>query len=567
MQELNLSWNRLETLPKEIGELKELRWLDLSWNRLKTLSNEIGELKNLQVFHLCRNRLETLSKGIGELKRLQELHIYWNQLKTLPKEIRELKKLKVLDLSGNRLETLPKEIGGLANLRGLYLYENRLKTLPNEIGGLKVLQELYLSGNRLRTLPNEIGELKVLQELYLSGNRLEALPEEIGMLTGLRTLNLSGTGLRSLPASIRNLSNTIILLNLSDANNLLENGEGDALGWRQLMGIFGDHLYFSDKRNKVLPPLVAEEEVYEKMNKKALHWNVKKLKLIKEDPIPKHKHDGKYILKLFRRKLKEYEPESDSSNKKTIENYIKVLYKVEDNTFGIWEMYEELVETTKDMLEAIFLKMAEKVDSRIEDEINDVKSYLSVISEGVKYCPDGQISRFSMIYSALYSRSEFVNSIEDFVKQRIAFLKNYIFGMTVTPGTDTQNVHVLNYWKHELREELGLNALESKLGLLLGQDYMFGGNPGNVLDAFYSKFTENYVIKEIMRSINVNQKMLNESGSFLINKSCMKGKELHAYLENLFVFEGDKEDFIYTEINEKGVEEILVWMEILIRTA
>ena len=499
----------------------------------------------MQELNLSWNRLETLPKEIGELKRLQELHIYWNQLKTLPKEIRELKKLKVLDLSGNRLETLPKEIGGLANLRGLYLYENRLKTLPNEIGGLKVLQELYLSGNRL-----------------------EALPEEIGMLTGLRTLNLSGTGLRSLPASIRNLSNTIILLNLSDANNLLENGEGDALGWRQLMGIFGDHLYFSDKRNKVLPPLVAEEEVYEKMNKKALHWNVKKLKLIKEDPIPKHKHDGKYILKLFRRKLKEYEPESDSSNKKTIENYIKVLYKVEDNTFGIWEMYEELVETTKDMLEAIFLKMAEKVDSRIVNEINDVRSYLSVISEGVKYCPDGQISRFSMIYSALYSRSEFVNSIEDFVKQRIAFLKNYIFGITVTPGTNTQNVHMLSHWKYELREELGFdNTHNSRLGLLSGQDYMFGGNPGNVLDAFYSKFTESYGIEEIMRSINVNQKMLNESGSFLINKSCMKGKELHAYLENLFMFKGDKEDFIYTEINEKGVEEILVWMEILIRTA
>ena len=173
-----------------------------------------------------------------------------------------------------------------------------------------------------------------------------------------------------------------------------------------------------------------------------------------------------------------------------------------------------------------------------------------------------------MIYSALYSRSESVDSIEDFVKQRIAFLKNYVFEMIVTPGTDTQNVHMLNYWKHELRKELGFdNVHESKLGLLLGQDYMFGGNPGNVLDAFYDKFTENYVIKEIMESINVNQKMLNESGSFLINKSCMKGKELHAYLENLFMFKGDKEDFIYTEINEKGVEEILVWMEILIRTA
>ena len=312
--------------------------------------------------------------------------------------------------------------------------------------------------------------------------------------------------------------------------------------------------------NKVLPPFITKEEVYEKMNKKPLHWNVKKLKLIKEDPIPKHERDGEYILKLFREKLKEYEPESNSFNEKMIDNYIKVLYRLQDNTFGIWEILDEKsVSTTKDMLEAIFLKMAEKVSSKIEDEINDVRSYLSEISEGIKYSPDGQIARFSMIYSILYSGSKSEDSIEDFVKQRIVFLKNYVFGMTLA---DTQDVDMLNYWKYELREELGLNVLESKLELLPDQDYIFGGNPGNVLDVFYSKFTESYGIEEIMGSINGNQNMLDKSRIFFINKSGMKGEDI----KNLFVFEEDKKDFIYTEINEKGVEEILVWMEILIRT-
>ncbi|EMY24618.1 leucine rich repeat protein [Leptospira interrogans serovar Australis str. 200703203] len=83
--------NPLKTLPKEIGNLQNLKELYLSANEITTLPPEIGNLKNLQVLSLNGNRLETIPKEIGNLKNLKELSIEWNKLQTLPKEIGNLK--------------------------------------------------------------------------------------------------------------------------------------------------------------------------------------------------------------------------------------------------------------------------------------------------------------------------------------------------------------------------------------------------------------------------------------------------------------------------------------------
>ncbi|EMN29254.1 leucine rich repeat protein [Leptospira interrogans serovar Pyrogenes str. L0374] len=52
VQTLDLSNNQLITLPKEIGQLKELEWLSLSKNQLKTLPKEIETLKKLEELFL-----------------------------------------------------------------------------------------------------------------------------------------------------------------------------------------------------------------------------------------------------------------------------------------------------------------------------------------------------------------------------------------------------------------------------------------------------------------------------------------------------------------------------------
>ena len=220
LQGLNLSENKLNELPKEIFELKNLQSLDLSGNKLNELPEEIFQLKNLQSLNLRKNRLEKLSKEIGELKNLQNLDLRRNELEELPKEIFELKNLESLNLSKNRVEELPKKIFELKNLKNLDLTGKKLKELPKEIFELKNLQNLNLTGNELDKLPKELFGLKDLQNLNLKWNKLKSLPKELVELINLKSLDLSGNRFRKLPKEIFELKN-LQSLNLT-WNNLKE---------------------------------------------------------------------------------------------------------------------------------------------------------------------------------------------------------------------------------------------------------------------------------------------------------------------------------------------------------
>ncbi|EKR38098.1 leucine rich repeat protein [Leptospira interrogans serovar Hebdomadis str. R499] len=65
---LNLSSQKLTTLPKEIKQLQNLKSLDLANNQFKTLPKEIGQLQNLQWLKLNNNQLSS-----QEEERIQKL--------------------------------------------------------------------------------------------------------------------------------------------------------------------------------------------------------------------------------------------------------------------------------------------------------------------------------------------------------------------------------------------------------------------------------------------------------------------------------------------------------------
>ncbi len=48
LQTLELSWNKLESIPKEIGNLSNLQILSLRGDKLESIPKEIGNLSNLQ---------------------------------------------------------------------------------------------------------------------------------------------------------------------------------------------------------------------------------------------------------------------------------------------------------------------------------------------------------------------------------------------------------------------------------------------------------------------------------------------------------------------------------------
>lgn len=122
---LNVSFNELTTLPPEIPfRLPHLRVLDLSYNRLKSLPDSIGYL-----FHL------------------EELLISFNQLEAIPETIVYLKVLQKLDLSHNCITQLPDNLGKITTLAKLNVSHNKLASLPKSLGKLPNLRTLLASGN------------------------------------------------------------------------------------------------------------------------------------------------------------------------------------------------------------------------------------------------------------------------------------------------------------------------------------------------------------------------------------------------------------------------------------
>ena len=80
LKRLDLVYNQLETLPPEIGRLKNLEHLDVSFNQLTDLPEEIGMLSNLKQLLLFNNHIQSLCYEVGFLYKLEVLGIYGNPL-------------------------------------------------------------------------------------------------------------------------------------------------------------------------------------------------------------------------------------------------------------------------------------------------------------------------------------------------------------------------------------------------------------------------------------------------------------------------------------------------------
>ena len=80
LKRLDLVYNHLETLPPEIGRLRNLEHLDVSFNQLTELPEEIGMLTNLKQLLLFNNHIQTLCYELGFLYKLDILGVYGNPL-------------------------------------------------------------------------------------------------------------------------------------------------------------------------------------------------------------------------------------------------------------------------------------------------------------------------------------------------------------------------------------------------------------------------------------------------------------------------------------------------------
>ncbi|XP_065175003.1 leucine-rich repeat-containing protein 58-like [Sycon ciliatum] len=202
---LNLSNNRLRSIPSEISNLFNLEELFLQYNLLEELPDSVCSLVGLAELDCKNNLLKRLPESIGNLEQLIILNTTNNALRAIPESIRHLTLLEELCLHANNITELPDGFCELTSLLSLYIGNNRLHRLPREFGSLRQLNELDLSDNELAFLPESFVQCTALERVWLSKNRLKCLPTRIGWLSRLSELHIQDNELRYLPLSLHRL--------------------------------------------------------------------------------------------------------------------------------------------------------------------------------------------------------------------------------------------------------------------------------------------------------------------------------------------------------------------------
>lgn len=181
-----------------------LRWeADIRYNKLTSLPEEIGNLQALRILTLGSNRLASLPAGFGRLTKLEYLDLQDNPLGTLPEPVYQLRNLQYLKLTEAHLASLPAAIGQLLQLHTLILNQNSLIDLPPQMAALQKLEILNLSANPLRTVPVVVACLAKLRELRLFGcTHLGEIPAEIMHMPSLEVLWVKHNLLENKPGPV-----------------------------------------------------------------------------------------------------------------------------------------------------------------------------------------------------------------------------------------------------------------------------------------------------------------------------------------------------------------------------
>ena len=128
--------------------------VDLSANKLTSVPFELFCLSQMKILNLSHNDLTVLFDGKGFLPTLHEdADIEANSLSSTLTCVQ----LETLRLDENRLTELPRELFNLPRLKLLFAVKNKIASLPENIWTAPALTTVNLSRNRLEVLPGPYG--------------------------------------------------------------------------------------------------------------------------------------------------------------------------------------------------------------------------------------------------------------------------------------------------------------------------------------------------------------------------------------------------------------------------
>ncbi|KPP71935.1 volume-regulated anion channel subunit LRRC8C-like [Scleropages formosus] len=183
LEELDLKENKLMTVEEilSLQHCRQLVTLRLWHNNILYIPENINKLLFLETLNLSWNKLRTVPISLFYCTRLRHLNLSHNQLTSLPPEIGTLQSLQYLSVASNSLDSLPDELFFCKRLKGLILTENNLTSLSPRVSNLTRLVRLELKGNRLEYLPLELRDccLLKLSGLVVEERLFDLLPSDI----------------------------------------------------------------------------------------------------------------------------------------------------------------------------------------------------------------------------------------------------------------------------------------------------------------------------------------------------------------------------------------------------
>ena len=172
LKTLEIDHNKIESLPKNIGNLQKLERLTFSYNNIVDLKHLIS-LTNLTSLAFTNNQVEDISH-IKNMTKMSIINFSENNIKDIS-AIENFCELKSLGANDNKIEILP-DFKNFGKLQYIYLDYNNISSLPN-LKGLDSLKEMWLAYNNLNDEEfNKLDELEYTGFLDVSFNKITKVP-------------------------------------------------------------------------------------------------------------------------------------------------------------------------------------------------------------------------------------------------------------------------------------------------------------------------------------------------------------------------------------------------------
>ncbi|KAM5140718.1 leucine-rich repeat-containing protein 47 [Mantella aurantiaca] len=152
LQSLVLCRNKLRSLPAGLAELRNLKVLDVSGNELEELPPELCRLPELCSLNVSCNRLADLPSGLERCTKLASINLSRNSIAAFPPGLlsAQLPLLAAITASDNLIQELPGDIALLTGIKSLDLSNNQLTEIPYELADCTKLKEINFKGNKLK---------------------------------------------------------------------------------------------------------------------------------------------------------------------------------------------------------------------------------------------------------------------------------------------------------------------------------------------------------------------------------------------------------------------------------